>query len=196
MLKTALTRAWQSLRSGWKQHLLTLALAWLVIVAVDTWRTRGLPQGPAPDTALVLAADPAAPSTKLPATTLAQWRAQHPGQAVALHFWADWCPVCKLEEPAVAALSSDWPVLGIAMQSGDAARVARVQQQRGMPWPTAVDPQGTLSRAWGVQAVPALVVLDAQGHIRFATVGYTPGWAMRLRLWWAQAMPRWQLPGG
>ena len=53
------------------------------------------------------------------------------------------------------------------------------------------DPQGTLSRSWGVRAVPALVVIDAQGQVRFATSGYTPEWAMRLRLWWAQTMPRW-----
>lgn len=185
MLQACITRAWQSLRTGWKQHLATLALAWIAIVAVDTWRTRDLPQGPAPDAPLVMASSPAG------ATTLAQWRAQHPGQAVAVHFWAEWCAVCKLEEPSIASLSSDWPLLGVAMQSGNAERVAQVQRQRGMPWPTAVDPQATLSRSWGVRSVPALVVIDAHGQVRFATSGYTPEWAMRLRLWWAQTMPQW-----
>ena len=192
MLKTRIARAAHTLRKGWKQHLATLALAWIAIVAVDTWRTRDLPAGPAPDVPLVmaptLATNAAAP---LPPTTLAQWRAQHPGQAVAVHFWAEWCAVCKLEEPSIASLSADWPLLGVAMQSGNADRVAQVQRQRGMAWPTAVDPQGSLSRSWGVRSVPALVVIDAQGHVRFATSGYTPEWAMRLRLWWAQAMPQW-----
>lgn len=187
MLKVRITRAAQALRRGWKQHLATLALAWIAIVAVDTWRTRDLPQGPAPDVALVMA--PSAGATA--PTTLAQWRAQHPGQAVAVHFWAEWCSICKLEEPSIASLSADWPVLGVAMQSGNAERVAQVQRQRGMPWQTAVDPQGTLSRSWGVRAVPALVVIDAHGQVRFATSGYTPEWAMRLRLWWAQTMPQW-----
>lgn len=187
LIRARIHRTLQRLRAGWKQHAATLVLAWLAVVAVDTWRTRHLPQGPAPDAALAMAA-----GSPTPATTLDAWRAQHPGQAVALHFWADWCAVCRLEEPSVAALSADWPVLGIAMQSGDAARVAQVQQQRRMPWPTAVDPQGALSRAWGVTAVPALVVLDGQGQVRFATVGYTPQWAMRLRLWWAQSVPAWQ----
>lgn len=187
MLKVRITRAAQSLRKGWKQHMVTLVLAWIAIVAVDTWRTRDLPQGPAPDVALVMA--PSAGATA--PTTLAQWRAQHPGQAVAVHFWAEWCAVCKLEEPSIASLSSDWPLLGVAMQSGNAERVAQVQRQRGMPWPTAVDPQATLSRSWGVRSVPALVVIDAHGQVRFATSGYTPEWAMRLRLWWAQTMPQW-----
>jgi hypothetical protein len=168
MLKARTTRAAQALRKGWKQHLATLALAGTAIAVVDAWRTRDLPQGPAPDVALVMAA---------PATTLAAWRAQHPGRAVAVHFWAEWCAV--------------WPLLGVAMQSGNTDRVAQVQRQRGMAWPTAVDRQGTLSRSWGVRAVPALVVIDAQGQVRFATSGYTPEWAMRLRLWSAQTMPRW-----
>ena len=181
-------RALQSLRQGWRQHLITLLLAALVVAGVDAWRTRDLPKGPAPDAAITLADGSD--------TTRAQWRALHPGKAVALHFWADWCPVCKIEEPSVAKLSADWPVLGIAMQSGPPARVAQVQRQRGMPWPTAVDPQATLSREWGVKAVPALVVVDAQGHVRFATVGYTPGWGMRWRLWWAQVVPRWSALAG
>lgn len=174
-------RAWAR---GWKSHLLTLALVWLMVTAVDAWRLRDLPRGPAPATALVLA-----PHGQ--ATTLQDWRAQHPGRAVALHFWAEWCAICRIEEPTVAALSADWPVLGIAMQSGDVAQVARVQQQRGHPWPTAVDPRGQLSADWGVRSVPALVVMDASGRVRFATSGYTAGWSMRLRLWWAQTVPAW-----
>lgn len=188
MLTARFTRAARALLRGWKQHLATLALAWVVVVAVDTWRTRDLPQGPAPDAALEMAA---AATGTAPATTLAEWRAQHPGRAVAVHFWAEWCSICKLEEPSVASLSNDWPVLGVAMQSGNAERVAQVQRQRGMPWPTAVDPEGSLSRSWGVRAVPALVVIDARGQVRFATSGYTPEWAMRLRLWWAQTVPQW-----
>lgn len=195
MLKNRITRAAQSLRKGWKQHLATLVLAWVAIVAVDTWRTRDLPQGPAPDVPLVMA--PAAQTSAdghnvaTLSTTLAQWRDQHPGQAVAVHFWAEWCAVCKLEEPSIASLATDWPVLGVAMQSGSADKVAQVQRQRGMAWPTAVDPQGALSRSWGVRSVPALVIIDAQGQVRFATSGYTPEWAMRVRLWWAQTMPQW-----
>ena len=193
MVKARIARTWQALRNGWKRHLVTLMLAWFAVVAVDTWRSRDLPRGPAPDATLLMASGAEGVRGSSPAT-LEQWRAQHPGRAVALHFWAEWCPVCKLEEPSVAAIAADWPVLGIAMQSGDAGRVGRIQQQRAMRWPSAVDPQGTLSRAWGVQAVPALVVIDAHGRIRFSTTGYTPEWAMRLRLWWAQVVPSRELP--
>lgn len=162
-------------------------MAWAAIVAVDIWRTSDLPQGPAPDAPLHIVQIGSTGQT----TTIAQWRAQHPGRAVALHFWADWCSICKLEEPAVGRVAADWPLLGVAMQSGDAVKVQRTQQQRQLAWPTAVDSNAELSRTWGIKAVPALVVIDADGRIRFATSGYTSGWGMRLRLWWAQTWPAW-----
>ena len=53
-----------------------------------------------------------------------------------------------------------------------------------------VDDSGALARRLGVQSVPALLVLDAQGHLRAASVGYTSEIGMRLRLWWARALGR------
>jgi hypothetical protein len=48
-----------------------------------------------------------------------------------------------------------------------------------------VDPRGEMARALGFQSVPAFVVVDGQGQLRGATVGYTTELGMRLRLWWA-----------
>ena len=144
---------------------------------VNAWQTRHLPQGLAPNVSLVL--------LNGETTTLAQWRAKYPGQVVALHFWADWCPICRTEENSVSRLSRDWPVLTIAMQSGDAAKVRSVLAKRQLDWQTAVDPQGQATHAFGFGGVPALVVINSDGHISNATMGYTTELGMRLRLWWA-----------
>ena len=79
----------------------------------------------------------------------------------------------------------DHPVLTIAMQSGSPADVARVLKARRLNWPTLVDTDGAITQRYGLPGVPALVVLDAQGNIRFVEVGYTSEIGMRLRLWWA-----------
>lgn len=105
---------------------------------------------------------------------------------MALHFWAEWCPICRMEEDSISALQRDWPVLGVAMQSGDTARVQAVLNKRGLPWQSAIDTDGSITRRYGLSSVPAFIVLDAQGQIRFAEVGYTSEIGMRLRLWWAQ----------
>lgn len=74
----------------------------------------------------------------------------------------------------------------VAMQSGDAAKVAQVLRQRALPWSAAVDPRSEITSAHGFGAVPAFVVVDAAGQLRAPTVGYTSETGMRLRLWWAR----------
>ena len=118
--------------------------------------------------------------------SLAQWRAAHPGQPVALHFWAEWCPICKLEEHSVSRVSRDWPVLTVAMQSGDVAAVRRVLGQRSLEWATVIDPDGSVAASYGFRAVPAFVAIGSDGRIRATSVGYTSEIGMRLRLWWAR----------
>lgn len=184
--------AWQRLGTGlktwlwnwlkdWRSHALTLLVLLAVVVGVSAWQTRHIPEGAAPAFSAALAGAPAGTQLALDA-----WRARHPGRAVALHFWAEWCPICRLEEGSISALQADWPLLTIAMRSGEAPQVARVLGQRELPWLTVVDPDGSLSARYGLKAVPAFIVLDAQGNIRHAAVGYTTELGMRLRLWLAQ----------
>ena len=175
---------WQRLRP-WLLDWRALPLALLLLVALawgaDTWRARHQPRGPAPEFSAELVGAVGADRV-----TLQAWRAQYPGRAVALYFWAEWCPFCRAEEGSISALQQDWPVLTVAMRSGDATKVARVMEQRKLPWLAAMDADGSLLARYGQQGVPALVVLDAQGHIRHISIGGSPEWLMRLRLWLAQ----------
>lgn len=167
--------------ANWKSHLGTFVLAAVVLISVQTWQTRDVPGGPAPDFVLTLV-QPDGTSKK---STLNEWRALHPGQPVALHFWADWCPICRTEENSITRLTADWPVLTVAMQSGPADNVLRVLQKRQLPWNTAMDMSGTVMNSYGFKGVPAFVVIDANGQLRTPTMGYTTEIGMRLRLWWA-----------
>ena len=176
-----MNRAQAPARGRWRSHLVTLAMVLAVLAGVHLWQTRHVPRGAAPDfEALAVSAQDGA------VLSLAQWRAAHPGRPVALHFWADWCTICRLEQSSITAVAGDWPVLTVAMQSGDVAAVRRVLAQRGLAWPTVIDPDGALAARYGLGAVPAFVVIDAAGRIRASSVGYTSETGMRLRLWWAQ----------
>jgi thiol-disulfide isomerase/thioredoxin len=170
-------RLWRRVRP----HLGTVAIGLAAFGGAHLWQTRDVPSGPVPELAFTLLS----PDGSRSATTLSQWRARYPGRPVAIHVWAEWCPICKAEEHNVHRLIADHPVLTIAMQSGPADTVAKVLRQRQMPWPTAVDEKGALARALGVNGVPAFLVVDEQGMLRAASVGYTSEIGMRWRLWWA-----------
>ena len=103
-----------------------------------------------------------------------------------LYFFAEWCPICKLQNPVIAAIAEDYPVIGVAIQSGDAARVRDYLQQRGLEIPVVNDPQGRISRAYGVDGVPAAFVIGPDGRIRHSTQGYATEAGLRSRLWLAR----------
>ena len=73
------------------------------------------------------------------------------------------------------------------MQSGDVDTVAKFMRERGLAYPALVDMRGEIAWSLGVRATPAWFVVDRGGAIRFAGVGYTTGWGLRARLWWARA---------
>ena len=163
-----------------------------VFLVVHMWQTRGVQADALPMNATVtlLGPDGREFQTTLGQAVAAARTVHAEGSAstpVALYFWAEWCSICKLQQPSIGALQQDWPVLTIAMQSGPPGEVARAQQQRALPWTTVVDETGALTAGVGFHAVPAFAVIDSAGQLRAPTAGYTTGWGMRLRLWWVRA---------
>ena len=163
--------------SRWRRYLLEGLVVLGGVLLIHFWQVRHVPAGFAPEISGQLS-DGATES-------LSAFRARHPGQVVALHFWAEWCPICRMEEGNVSAVIKEVPLLTVAMQSGDGAAIARVLAARELVWPTLVDDAGAMSAAYGLKGVPAFIVIDAAGNIRFAEVGYITRFGMRWRLWWA-----------
>lgn len=147
-------------------------------VLVHAFMVRGVVRGPLPPLSGAL----------VDGTPLAveQWQRNHGGGPFLLYVWANWCPICKAVDSNVEAVAADWPLLTVAMQSGNGAEVGRFLDQRGYRWPTLVDADARLGRELGVDAVPTLFVVDRGGEVRAVTRGYTSAAGIRLRLWWAQ----------
>ncbi len=164
-------------RPKWWRWLAEALFFLAIFLAIQAWQKRAVVTGPAPEIA--------GSSVDGTALSLSGWRAAHPDRAMALYFWAEWCPICKGVAGSVDAVGEDWPVLTVAMQSGTATEVAAYLRGQGRNWPTLLDPDGLLAAAYGLRGVPAFIVLDRNGAIRFAEIGYTSEIGMRLRLWWA-----------
>ncbi len=102
-----------------------------------------------------------------------------------IHFWAEWCPICKFMEESVEAISGDYPVIGIAMQSGSDEEVLAFMDEHGISYPVISDENGAISRQFGVTGVPSSFVVDKNNVVRFSERGLSSEWGLRTRLWWS-----------
>lgn len=102
-----------------------------------------------------------------------------------VYVWASWCGVCRFTTPSVAKIAEQGGnVVSVAMRSGDDATLREWLARKHYALPTINDADGRLTRSWQIQVTPTLVIID-RGEVTSVTTGYTSGWGMKLRLWWA-----------
>jgi thiol-disulfide isomerase/thioredoxin len=102
-----------------------------------------------------------------------------------IYFWANWCGICGLMQNSINAISLSDPILTIALRSGTDNTVNQYLQEKHLNWQVVNDQHGDIAEMYGVNAVPALFILNPQGNIVFTSVGYTTEWGLRLRIWLA-----------
>jgi peroxiredoxin len=101
------------------------------------------------------------------------------GQVVLVNFWASWCGPCRQEIPHLNRLhekyrASGFQVLGINID--DDARVATELATRlGVKFPVLLDTDKKASRLYDMSAMPATVVIDRDGRVRYIHRGYRDG---------------------
>lgn len=103
-----------------------------------------------------------------------------------VHFWASWCPVCRLEQDSIASIAGDRQVITVATTSGTAEEVAAYLAGEGLSMPVLLDEDGEIARRWGVSGVPATFIVNMAGDITHAGMGYSSEPGLRLRLWLAE----------
>ena len=164
----------------YRSWLTNILLVVVVVAGVQWWRARALASGAAPE--LV--------GTLIDGHTVAPHWSDESGnhRPVLVHFWATWCPVCRMEQGAIQALADNHRVVTVALQSGDAEDVRRFMGAQQIDFPVLPDPDGVIAQAWGVSAVPTTFVVDATGNIRFATTGISSEAGLRARLWIADKL--------
>jgi thiol-disulfide isomerase/thioredoxin len=158
----------------WLRYLVEILVIVAIVFGIRVWQQKDLASGVAPSFQSVM----------LDGQTVNL--EDYNGKPLLLHFWASWCPFCKLEEGSLTKIQKDWPVLTVAYQSGNKTEVVKHMQERGIQsWPTIIDQDSRLAELFGVKGVPTSYIIDGNGNIRFTEVGLTSGWGLRARMWWA-----------
>lgn len=95
------------------------------------------------------------------------------GRPVLLNFWASWCVPCRKEFPLLKQVDESTQVLGVLVDDEKGSARDFVQEM-GADWPTALDPNGRIARAYGVgrsPGIPVTVFIDASGIITKVKLG-------------------------
>lgn len=102
-----------------------------------------------------------------------------------IHFWATWCPTCKVEADTIEYLSKHFEVLSIAVKSGTDKELEDFMQERGYSFRVVNDSMGVYARKYLVSGFPTSFIYNKEQEHIFSDVGYTSLVGFYLRLWWA-----------
>jgi thiol-disulfide isomerase/thioredoxin len=158
---------WPRRLARWGRDLLLVVL---VVFAVQWWHSRNLVEGTAPPLVGLMVDGSPYQLDPLDGVTL-------------VHFWAEWCPVCRFEQDSIDRIAEDHRVITVATTSGDGPEVQAYLDRHGLSMPVIVDDSGKLAMSWGVRGTPSTFIVDRDGSIRFATTGYSTEVGLRFRLW-------------
>lgn len=97
------------------------------------------------------------------------------GRAQIINVFATWCPPCRAEAPAFAALAAHLKtkgvdVVGIDQQEG-AAQVSRFMQDFRVGYPVYIDSGSVTHDLLGARVIPTTIYVDESGIIRWEHSG-------------------------
>ena len=104
------------------------------------------------------------------------------GQVVLVNFWATWCGPCRQEIPHLNKLydkyrASGFVLLGVNIDD-DAKAAADLATKLGVKFPVLLDTDKSVSRLYDMSAMPATVLIDREGRVRYIHRGYRDGYEL------------------
>ena len=104
------------------------------------------------------------------------------GKPLVIHFWADWCKVCKMEASNIESLSKKYEVLTIAVNSGDDHALQAYMKERNLHFRVINDREGKWAEKFKVSVFPSTFIYNSEGELKFTEVGYTTTAGLMARL--------------
>ncbi len=103
---------------------------------------------------------------------------------ILIHFWATWCPTCKVEASNIQTISKDYEVITIAVKSGSNYEINKWLNENGYNFKVINDSSGLISSNFKIAAFPTTFIYDKDKNLVFSEVGYTSTIGLYIRMWW------------
>ncbi|MCD6190031.1 MAG: redoxin domain-containing protein [Sulfurimonas sp.] len=104
---------------------------------------------------------------------------------ILIHFWATWCPTCKLEASNIEMISKQYEVISVAVNSGSNKEIQNYLNEHGFTFKVVNDQQSIYSSEFKIAAFPTTFIYDKNRDLVFSEVGYTSTIGLYFRMWWA-----------
>lgn len=101
---------------------------------------------------------------------------------IIIHFWATWCPVCKVEAPNIQELSKENEVITIAVQSKSKENIQKYMEENNLSFKVVNDLSGFYAREFNIKVFPTTLIYDSNKNQKFSEVGYTSTFGFYLRM--------------
>ena len=102
------------------------------------------------------------------------------GQVVLINFWASWCSPCRQELPLLNKIYTQYRSAGfvlLAVNVDDNRKEADAMLKRlDLRFPTLFDGSKSVAKLYGVDTMPATLVIDRDGRVRYVHRGYYEGY--------------------
>lgn len=104
---------------------------------------------------------------------------------ILIHFWATWCPTCKLEASNIQTISENFEVLTIAVNSGDNNDIEKYMNKHNLNYKVYNDNNGFFAKEFKIAAYPTTFIYNKNKELVFSEVGFTSTLGLWIRMWWA-----------
>ena len=97
------------------------------------------------------------------------------GKPAILYFWATWCPQCRVQREVLNTLSREWGnrlrIVALTVDDDVPSAKRYLEAHASLSHELRASPE--LLRLFGVEGLPTLVVIDANGRIQSVSSGLT-----------------------
>jgi len=104
---------------------------------------------------------------------------------ILVHFWATWCPTCKVEASNIQTISKSYEVLTIAVKSGTKKEIKEYLNENSYTFNVVDDNSAFIANEFNIAAYPTTFIYDKDKNLIFSEVGYTSTLGLWFRMWWA-----------